>query len=328
MPWVKPDYVAPRWLSGAQIQTIFAAKVCKKPSMRYRRERWETWDDDFIDVDWATPEAADPETPIIVNFHGLEGSSKSHYALALMHETVKRGWRGCVPMFRSCSGELNRQIKTYHAGDIDQVQWILETVKARYPKAPLYAVGVSLSGNQLALFCGKRAITAKNLLVAAACVAAPVDLVAGSNLLRFGFNRLYSKMFLDTLIPKVIKKCEMIPEMRKLVDEEAIKKCKNFYDFDSLYTAPVHGFKSAMDYWTRASAKPWLKFVEVPLLLMNAKNDPFLPPWALPTINDVSDNVWLDQPEEGGHVGFPTGSPPGKIDYLPNRIFRFFLERR
>ena len=125
--------------------------------MKYRRERWETWDDDFIDVDWATPEAADPETPIIVNFHGLEGSSKSHYALALMHETVKRGWRGCVPMFRSCSGELNRQIKTYHAGDIDQVQWILETVKARYPKAPLYAVGVSLSGNQLALFCGKRA---------------------------------------------------------------------------------------------------------------------------------------------------------------------------
>ena len=328
MPWVKPDYVAPRWLSGAQIQTIFAAKVCKKPSVKYRRERWETWDDDFIDVDWATPEAADPETPIIVNFHGLEGSSKSHYALALMHETVKRGWRGCVPMFRSCSGELNRQIKTYHAGDIDQVQWILETVKARYPKAPLYAVGVSLSGNQLALFCGKRAKTAKNLLVAAACVAAPVDLVAGSNLLRFGFNRLYSKMFLDTLIPKVIKKCEMIPEMRKLVDEEAIKKCKNFYDFDSLYTAPVHGFKSAMDYWTRASAKPWLKFVEVPLLLMNAKNDPFLPPWALPTIKDVSDNVWLDQPEEGGHVGFPTGNPPGKIDYLPNRIFRFFLERR
>ena len=119
MPWVKPDYVAPRWLSGAQIQTIFAAKVCKKPSVKYRRERWETWDDDFIDVDWATPEAADPETPIIVNFHGLEGSSKSHYALALMHETVKRGWRGCVPMFRSCSGELNRQIKTYHAGDID-----------------------------------------------------------------------------------------------------------------------------------------------------------------------------------------------------------------
>ena len=320
MPCVKPDYVAPRWLSGAQIQTIFAAKVCKKPSMKYRRERWETWDDDFIDVDWATPEAADPETPIIVNFHGLEGSSKSHYALALMHETVKRGWRGCVPMFRSCSGELNRQIKTYHAGDIDQVQWILETVKARYPKAPLYAVGVSLSGNQLALFCGKRAKTAKNLLTAAACVAAPVDLVAGSNLLRFGFNRLYSKMFLDTLIPKVIKKCEMIPEMRKLVDEEAIKKCKNFYDFDSLYTAPVHGFKSAMDYWTRASAKPWLKFVEVPLLLMNAKNDPFLPPWALPTIKDVSD--------AGGHVGFPTGKRPGKIDYLPNRIFRFFLERR
>lgn len=159
-------------------------------------------------------------------------------------------------------------------------------------------------------------------------VGAPVDLVAGSNLLRFGFNRLYSKMFLDTLIPKVIKKCETIPQMRELVDEEAIKHCKNFYDFDSLYTAPVHGFKSAMDYWTKASAKPWLKYVEVPLLLLNAKNDPFMPQWALPTLNDISENVWLDQPEEGGHVGFPTGSPPGKIDYLPKRIFRFFLQRQ
>ena len=170
--------------------------------------------------------------------------------------------------------------------------------------------------------------TAKKLLTAAVSVGAPVDLVAGSNLLRFGFNRLYSKMFLDTLIPKVIKKCEQMPEMRKIVDEEAIKKCKNFYDFDSLYTAPVHGFKSAMDYWTKASAKPWLKYVEVPLLLLNAKNDPFMPEWALPTLNDVSDFVWLDQPEEGGHVGFPTGNPPGKIDYLPNRIFRFFTLRQ
>lgn len=214
MPLVTPDYKAPRWLAGAQIQTIFAAKVCKKPEVTYRRERWDTPDGDFTDIDWATPEVADPAAPIVVHFHGLEGSSHSHYALALMHETVKHGWRGCVSLFRSCSGELNRSIKTYHAGDIDQVQWVLETVRSRYPKAPIYAVGVSLGGNQLALFCGKRAQTAKGLLTAAVSVGAPVDLVAGSNLLRFGFNRLYSKMFLDTLIPKVIKKCELMPQMR------------------------------------------------------------------------------------------------------------------
>ena len=328
MPIVKPDYQAPAWTVGAQMQTIVAAKLCRKPHVVYRRERWDTPDGDFIDVDWATPEVPNPDAPILVHFHGLEGSSSSHYALALMHETVNRGWRGCVAHFRSCSGENNRLLKSYHAGAIDDMQWIFETVRARYPEAPLYGVGVSLGGNQISLFCGKRADVAKSLLTAAVSVAAPVDLVAGSNLLKYGFNRVYSKMFLDSLIPKVIEKYDRFPEAKKLIDIEALKNCKNFYDFDSIYTAPVHGFSSAMQYWTEASAKPWLKYVKVPFLLLNARNDPFLPSWALPPLADVSDQVWLDQPAEGGHVGFPTGHPPGEITYLPQRIFRFFLERR
>ncbi len=328
MPWVVPDYRAPRWMAGAHTQTILAAKLCKKPKVVYRRERWDTPDNDFIDVDWATPEVADPSTPILVHFHGLEGSSHSHYALALMHETVARGWRGCVAHFRSCSGELNRLARTYHAGDIDDLEWVLRTVRSRYPQAVLYAVGVSLGGNQVALFCGKRSEAAKELLTAAVSVGAPVDLVAGSNLLKQGFNRVYSEMFLNSLIPKVLKKMELHPELEKLIDREAIKKCVNFYDFDSLFTAPVHGFKNAMDYWTQCSAKPWLKNIQIPFLLLNARNDPFLPEWALPTLNDVSDMVWLDQPKEGGHIGFPTGNPPGRVDYLPERIFRFFLEKK
>ncbi len=327
MPLVQPDYVAPHWLSGPQLQTIVAAKICKKPKMIYRRERWETPDDDFIDVDWATPEPADPKAPVLVHFHGLEGSSRSHYAVALMHETANRGWRGCVAHFRSCSGEINRKARAYYAGDIDEVQWVLETVRARYPQAPMYAVGVSLGGNQLSLFCGKRADKAASLLTAAASIAAPVDLVAGSNLLRYGFNRVYSSVFLNSLIPKVLQKCKTMPELAAKIDVNAVRKCKNFYDFDSIYTAPAHGFKSAMEYWTTCSAKPWLKYIKVPFLLMNAKNDPFLPEWALPTLDDVSETVWIDQPAEGGHVGFPTGSPPGEVTYLPQRIFRFFTER-
>ena len=164
MPIVVPDYRAPRWMAGAHMQTIFSAKVCKTPKVQYRRERWDTPDDDFIDVDWATPEPADPKTPVLVHFHGLEGSSHSHYALALMDETIRRGWRGCVAHFRSCSGEINRQIRTYHGGDIDEMEWILRTVKSRYPEAPLYAVGVSLGGNQLCLLCGKRPRLQKSCL--------------------------------------------------------------------------------------------------------------------------------------------------------------------
>ena len=327
MPLLQSDYKAPRWLPGAHLQTIVPARFFPRPDVQYRREIVDMPDGDFIVLDWSEPEPMELNAPVLVHFHGLEGDSHSHYAEALMHECVKCGWRGVVAHFRGCGGLPNRLPRAYFAGDSDDCDWILRTVHERFITAPIYAVGVSLGGNYIAKYMGERPQEA-SFLTAAVSIGAPVDLVAGSNLLRFGFNRLYSKMFLDTLIPKVIKKCELMPQMREMVDVEAIKKCKNFYDFDSLYTAPVHGFKSAMDYWTKASAKPWLKYVQVPLLLLNAKNDPFMPQWALPTLSDVSDNVWLDQPEEGGHVGFPTGNPPGKIDYLPKRIFRFFLERR
>ena len=237
-------------------------------------------------------------------------------------------WKGILqgtePAFAPRVADVQKCLRT---GDIDEVQWVLETVRARYPQAPMYAVGVSLGGNQLSLFCGKRADKAASLLTAAASIAAPVDLVAGSNLLRYGFNRVYSSIFLNSLIPKVLQKCKTMPELAAKIDVNAVRKCKNFYDFDSIYTAPAHGFKSAMEYWTTCSAKPWLKYIKVPFLLMNAKNDPFLPEWALPTLDDVSETVWIDQPAEGGHVGFPTGSPPGEVTYLPQRIFRFFTER-
>ncbi len=326
MPQAKPDYRAPRWLKGAHTQTIYAAKCCPKPKVTYRRERWETPDDDFIDVDWATPEPADPACPVLVHFHGLEGSSDSHYARALMAEVVHRQWRGCVAHFRSCSGEPNRLARSYFAGDIAEVEWILRTVKARYPQAPLYAVGVSLGGNQVALFCGKKPEVASSLLTKAASIGAPVDLVAGSNLLRQGFNRVYSNMFLGTLKPKLRQKMAKHPELAARIDPKAVESCKDFYDFDTIYTGPAHGFKDGMHYWTECSAKPWLKNVSVPLLLLNAKNDPFLPEWALPTEEEVSASVLLDQPAEGGHIGFPTGMPPGRLDYLPQRVFRFFLE--
>lgn len=328
MPVVTPDYKAPRWAAGAHMQTIVAAKFCKRPSVTYRRERWDTPDADFVDVDWVTPEPVDPKTPILLHIHGLEGSSKSHYAMALMNAVAKRGWRGLVSHFRGCSGELNRTMRAYHAGDTAEVKWLLESVRARYPEAPIYLVGVSLGGNQVALFLGQQGEAARELVTAAVSVGAPVDLVAGSNLMRQGFNRMYSTMFLETLIPKALKKLEQFPELAKFYTPEQMKACKHFYDFDSLFTAPVHGYKNAMDYWTRCSAKPHLKNVRVPLLLLNAKNDPFLPPWALPTASEVSEFVWLDQPEEGGHIGFPLGHPPGRLDYLPNRIMRFFDERR
>ena len=328
MPRLTPDYVAPSWLVGPHMQTIIPATMGDLPQVQYRRERWTTPDDDFLDVDWVCPEVQDEAAPVLIHFHGLEGSSHSHYALALMRATADRGWRGCVAHFRSCSGELNRKMRSYHAGDTAEVMFVIKTVKTRYPKAPIYLVGVSLGGNQVARFLGEQGEAACQLVTAACSVSSPVDLVAGSNLIRHGFNRLYAYRFLRTLIPKVEQKCRQFPQLARMIDVQKIRHCKSFYEFDSLYTAPVHGFKNAMQYWTQCSAKPVLKDVRVPLLLLNAKNDPFLPRWALPQENDVSEMVWLDQPEDGGHVGFARGHVPMDLTYLPERIFRFFDFRR
>ena len=225
-----------------------------------------------------------------------------------------------VAHFRTCGGELNRLPRAYFAGDTADNSWVLKTVHARFPEAPLYAVGVSLGANQLAKTMGDMGEDL-SFITAAAAVGGPVDLVAGSERIDKGVNTLYADMFLSTLKPKLEKKCERWPG---LVDPERLAACRTFFDFDDLYTAPVHGFRSAMDYYVKCSAKPSLPGVRQPLLLLNAKNDPFFSGWALPREDEVSRFVTCDYPEEGGHIGFPTGRFPGELSYLPHRIMRFF----
>ncbi len=320
MALVTPDYAAPAWCPGGHWQTVLPARLFKKPEVTYRREHVEWPDGDVLLWDWATPEPLDPKAPILVHFHGLEGSSESHYALSLMEAAAQRGWRGVVTHFRSCGGEMNRLPRSYHAGDTQEMEAILKVIKGRFPEAPLYVVGVSLGGNQLSLFLGERGEDAR-LVTAAVSVGAPVDLVVGSERMSKGVNVLYENMFLKTLREKLLIKAEAFPD---LIDKNAIAQCQTMYDFDDIYTAPMHGFISAMDYWQKASAKRQLGGVRVPLLMLNAKNDPFFAAWALPRASEVSSYVTLDYPEEGGHVGFPLGPYPGSLSYLPDRVFRFF----
>lgn len=321
MPWVESRYRAPAWLPGAHAQTIAAAKVVPAPRVEYRRERWDTPDGDFIDVDFALPEPGAGTAPVLVLFHGLEGNSRSHYALAIMRAAADRGWRGVVPHFRSCSGEDNRLPRAYHSGDSDEGDWILRALAQRFPAAPLYAAGVSLGGNLLAKWLGERQEAAR-FVTAAAAIGAPLDLAAGGAALNRGFNRVYERAFLATLKPKALAKARRFPGIAR---PEAIARARSLREFDDAFTAPVHGFRDADDYWRRASGKPWLRTVRVPLLVLNARNDPFLPAESLPTERDVSRDVHLEQPATGGHVGFARGAPPGDLGFLPQRIFEFFL---
>jgi predicted alpha/beta-fold hydrolase len=314
-------YQAPKWLPGAHSQTIYPLLI-KPQAPAYRRERWETPDGDFIDLDWNdAATGVPPVVPLVVLFHGLEGSSNSHYARSLMRELSLVGWSGVVVHFRGCSGQPNRLARAYHSGDSEEIDWILRRLKETHPRRPIHAVGVSLGGNALLKWLGERGASASELLCTAAAVSAPIDLTACGHHLGCGFNRIYSRHFLQTLKPTAAAKLKRFPG---LFDERRLREASTVYDFDDVVTAPLHGFAGADDYWRRASSKPWLPAIALPTLLLNAQNDPFLPPGALPRADEVGAAVTIDFPRHGGHAGFVSGRLPGRLDWLPRRLLHFF----
>lgn len=330
-------YRAPAWLPGGHAQTIYPALFTPRPRVTFRRERWDTPDGDFIDLDWldqpsalsnqrsATPETRNskPETerPLVVLFHGLEGCSHSHYAAALMAALRDAGWRGVVVHFRGCSGEINRLRRAYHSGDSTEIDWILRRLRQSHDPAPLCAVGVSLGGNALLKWLGEQGKAATGVIAAAAAVSAPVDLMAAGNALDAGINLVYTRNFLVTMKRKTLAKIERYPD---LCDRGVMIASRTLRDFDDVVTAPLHGYRDTDDYWTRASSKPLLRHIAVPTLMINARNDPFLPARALPLASSVSNTVHLEYPATGGHAGFASGTFPGRIEWLPQRLLQFF----
>lgn len=301
-------YRAPWWLPGGHLQTI-AAALTPAPRVAWRRERWDTPDGDFIDLDWAD---GAPDAPLLALFHGLEGSSGSPYARAIAAQAVASGWRCVVPHFRGCSGELNRLPRAYHSGDSAEVGWILERLGASY------AVGVSLGGNALLKYLGEQGERAP--LRRAAVFSAPLDLAAAGGNLDRGLSReIYTRMFLRTLKRKTFEKirAQGIP-----VDARRLARARTFWEFDDTVTAPLHGFAGADDYWARSSSGPWLARIRVPTLVVNARNDPFMPAAALDRVahglRDIPSPVTLEFPSTGGHAGFP-----GRGRWLARRAIEF-----
>jgi predicted alpha/beta-fold hydrolase len=313
-------YRAPRWLAGGHAQTIWAYRL-RRRSARVARERIETRDGDFWDFDWLDAPAR-PGAPVVALFHGLEGSSRSHYADALLRALARIGWRGVVPHFRGCGGEANRLPRAYHSGDHAEVGEMLAAIRrAIVPEARLFAVGVSLGGSALLNWLGRAGSDAARTLRAAAAVSAPLDLMAAGTAIGRGVNRVYTRHFLATLKPKSLAMAARFPG---LLDAARIRRVRTLFDFDDIVTAPLHGFSGTIDYWTRASSKPWLARIAVPTLVINARNDPFIPAHSLPTQREVSAFVTLEQPRHGGHAGFAAGRFPGNVDWLPARLLHYF----
>lgn len=320
------NYRAPRWLPGGQIQTIWPALASRRhfgPRPQYRRERWITPDSDFIDLDFALERATPSPAgrPLLVLFHGLEGSSRSHYAEAFADWAAEHDLDYVVPHFRGCSGELNLAPRAYHSGDHAEIGWILARLRERIGARTMVAVGVSLGGNALLRWAEEMGGEAARVASAVAAVCSPIDLAAGGQSIGSGLNRLiYTPMFLRTMKPKALRKLAQHPG---LFDRQRLLAARDLYEFDNVFTAPLHGFRDTEDYWARGSAKPHLHLIRIPALVVNPLNDPFVPARCLPRTHEVGPCVTLWQPRHGGHVGFPAGRPPGHVRSLPDEIGRW-----
>ena len=322
------NHRAPVWLFGGHAQTIWPALVARRrhhAPLPLIRERWTAPDGDFVDVDRQAASRAD--RPLLVLFHGLEGSSQSHYAQAFADWAAEHDIHLALPHFRGCSGELNRAPRAYHSGDHEEIDWLLRRLRSLHQAAGgrhMVAAGVSLGGNALMRWAGERGAGAAVVADAVASICSPLDLTASGMAIGRGFNRqVYTRMFLRTMKPRALAKWAQYPG---LFDRDKLMACRDLYDFDNVFTAPLHGFRDTEDYWRRASAKPVMGAVAIPALALNACNDPFVPARSLPTPAEVSRHVTLWQPAHGGHVGFAQGSWPGHVRALPDAVGAWVLQ--
>jgi hypothetical protein len=271
-----------------------------------RRERWSTPDGDFLDLDF-TPDP-DPESPLVLVLHGLEGSARRGYCMEAYRRLLPRGVAAVGLNFRACGGEANDRARAYHSGETGDPGWVLERLRERHPDRPLGALGFSLGGNVLLKLLGERADGGRGLLAAAVAVSVPYDLGAGADHLGRGLTgRVYTHYFLRSLLAKARAKAHLLSE---LVDLEAAGRARTLRTFDDLVTAPLHGFEGAEHYYRESSAAAYLSGIRVPTLLLHSDDDPFMPPDALP-LDAIRTNAHLHPvlTQGGGHVGFVAGTP-------------------
>ena len=324
------SYRSPWWLPGGHLQTIWPALYAKRFSIepvKWRRERWTTPDQDFVDVDFCDAAASDSAKPLLVLFHGLEGSSSSHYAEAFADWAVQNKCDLAIPHFRGCSGTLNTAPRAYHSGDHAEIDFFLRKFKQQADAAQrpgLVAAGVSLGGNALMRWAGEQGQEALKLVKAVASICSPLDLAASGKAIGEGFNRqVYTRMFLRSMKPKALAKLKQHPG---LFDAQRMLASKDLYEFDNVFTAPLHGFQNTDDYWRRASALPLMANIQIPALALNALNDPFIPADSLPSTQTVSPCVELWQPPHGGHVGFAKGVMPGHLKAMPEAVGTWLIQ--
>jgi uncharacterized protein len=294
-----PAYEPPWWFRGRHLQTLWGPLLRRSPAPAVTRERWDTPDGDFVDLDWLSAGRG----PLVLLLHGLEGSSTSHYVRGLLREVAAAGGRAVVLNFRSCSGEINRRPPFYHSGDTRDLDWVVGRLAEREHGGRVGIVGVSLGGNVALKWLGELGDTAPAHVRAAVAISTPFDLAACAGVLDRGLPRvLYTRHFLRTLKAKLQSKRALL---HGTVDFPTALRARTFTQYDRHVTAPINGFTDEQDYWTRSSSAGFLAGIRRPCLLINAENDPFIPAASLPRAA-VAASRWLEARfiPTGGHAGF------------------------
>jgi predicted alpha/beta-fold hydrolase len=301
------------WLGNPHVATIWGRFGRREPVPQARIERWETPDGDFLEL--ARMPGAHESSPRILILHGLEGGLHSHYVKATFREGLARGWAVDLLIFRTCGSEQNRLSRSYHSGETGDPRFVLHRLIESFPTAPVGLLGVSLGGNVLCKLLGEDGDVLPSAVAGAVAVSVPFDLARASRHLGRGFGVVYERNFLRTLIPKAMEKIRRHPELQPL---ERVRNARTIWEFDDMFTAPLHGFASAEDYYTRASSLGFLGGIRVPTLLLSAADDPFLPPEVLEDVRSVTHEnpaIELEFHDRGGHVGFTVGQWPWTASY-------------
>jgi len=307
------------WCHNPHLQTLWPVFFRRRLNPPLRRERLELPDGDFVDLDWTLNDSG----PIVILFHGLEGSSRSHYARGMLTALPQHGMRAVLMHFRGCSGEPNRLARAYHSGDTGDIDFLVRTLKAREPNTPLAAIGYSLGGNALLKWLGEQGKDAP--VQCAVAVSVPFLLHESTAHMNRGLSRVYQWHLLKSLKQGARRKAAMFSPPAPL---EEINQMKGFFEFDDRVTARLHGFEGAMHYYTSSSSRQYLNRIRIPTLIVHASDDPFMHAQVIPEANELSPTIEFDLHRHGGHVGFVGGRLPWKPRYWLDERIPAWLRKR
>jgi len=322
---IKSTFKPAWWLNNPHLQTLYPALIRKPPEPILRRERLQTPDKDFVDLDFC----GEGNQPLVILLHGLTGSSQSGYIKGLQVVLLQQGLRSVVLNFRGCSGDYNHSSRCYHSGETGDIDFVYRTLRKREPNTPMAAVGFSLGGNVLLKWLGEQG--SRLDLFAATVVSVPLVLSACASKLDKGFSRLYRASLLRELKDYIQLKRVYLEHLgytqEALVLQQLgnVEKLNSFWQYDQQVIAQLYDFADVEDYYTRSSSRQFLHAITVPTLLIQAQDDPFMTPAVLPNLDELSASVQLEVTRSGGHVGFISGAMPHKVSYWLEQRIPVFL---